>query len=80
MLDSAGVKVDGNNPWDIKIHDERFITECWPAFIRPWRVLYGRLVGLPELDEFFYRIQRFQIDNQVNRVCHCCLKLCLQVD
>ena len=66
MLDSAGVKVDGNNPWDIKIHDERFYN----------RVLAQRSLGLGEaymdgwwdcqkLDEFFYRIQRSQIDNKV---------------
>ena len=66
MLDSAGVKVDGNNPWDIKTHDERFYN----------RVLAQRSLGLGEaymdgwwdcqkLDEFFYRIQRSQIDNKV---------------
>jgi len=66
MLDSIGVKIDGLNPWDIKIHDERFYN----------RVLAQRSLGLGEaymdgwwdcekLDEFFYRMQRFQIDNQV---------------
>ena len=66
MLDSAGVKINGNNPWDIKIHDERFYN----------RVLAQRSLGLGEaymdgwwdcekLDEFFYRIQRSQIDNKV---------------
>ena len=66
MLDSAGVKIDGISPWDIKIHDERFYN----------RVLAQRSLGLGEaymdgwwdcekLDEFFYRMQRSQIDNQV---------------
>jgi cyclopropane-fatty-acyl-phospholipid synthase len=66
MLDSAGVKVDGNNPWDIKIHDERFYN----------RLLAQRSLGLGEtymdgwwdcqkLDEFFYRIQRSPIDNKI---------------
>jgi cyclopropane-fatty-acyl-phospholipid synthase len=66
MMDSVGVKINGNNPWDIKIHDERFYN----------RVLAQRSLGLGEtymdgwwdcekLDEFFYRIQRSQIDNKV---------------
>ena len=66
LLNSAGVKVNGSNPWDIKVHDERFYN----------RVLVHRSLGLGEaymddwwdcekLDEFFYRIQHSQIDNQV---------------
>ena len=66
MLDSAGVKIDGISPWDIKIHDERFYN----------RVLAQRSLGLGEaymdgwwdcekLDEFFYRIQRSGLDNKV---------------
>ena len=69
MLYSVGVKVNGNNPWDIKIHDERFYN----------RVLAQRSLGLGEaymdgwwdcekLDEFFYRIHRSQMDNKVKPV------------
>ena len=66
MLNTAGVRINGNDPWDIKVHDERFYN----------RVLAQRSLGLGEaymdgwwdcgkLDEFFYRIQRSGIDNQV---------------
>jgi cyclopropane-fatty-acyl-phospholipid synthase len=66
MLDSVDVKVNGNNPWDIKVHDERFYN----------RVLAQRSLGLGEAymdgwwdcekpDEFFYRIQRSGLDNKV---------------
>lgn len=66
MLSSIGIKVNGNNPWDIIIRDEMFFD----------RVLTQRSLGLGEsyiegwwdcqkLDEFFYRILRAQIDNKV---------------
>ena len=66
MLSSAGIKVDGNNPWDISVHNTRFYD----------RVLAQRSLGLGEsymdgwwdcekLDEFFYRILRSQTDTKV---------------
>jgi len=66
MLSSVGVKVNGDNPWDITVHNERFYG----------RVLAQRSLGLGEsyiegwwdcdkLDEFFYKILRAQIDNNV---------------
>ena len=66
MLSSVGVKINGNNPWDISVHNERFYD----------RVLAQRSLGLGEsymdgwwdcekLDEFFYRILRSQTDTKV---------------
>lgn len=66
LLLSAGVEVNGRNPWDIQIKDERTYV----------RVLRGGSLGLGEaymdgwwnaekLDEFFDRILRFQIERSV---------------
>lgn len=68
MLSSAGVKIDGDNPWDIKVHNESFYR----------RVLTQGSLGLGEsymdewwdckkLDEFFYRILRSEIESKVKQ-------------
>lgn len=66
LLDKADIQVNGNRPWDIQIHDEGV----------PERALaYGNL-GLGEaymdglwdaehLDDFFYRLLRARIHDQV---------------
>jgi cyclopropane-fatty-acyl-phospholipid synthase len=59
VLEKAGIEINGNKPWDIQIHDERFFT----------RIISERSLGLGEsymdgwwdcdaLDEFFFRILR----------------------
>ncbi len=66
LLEEAGVKINGNSSYDICVNDERFYK----------RVLDQVSLGLGEsymdgwwdcknLDEFFYKILRFQIDNKV---------------
>src|SRR3989344_4107417 len=57
LLESVGIKINGNNPWDIKIHNENFYK----------RILAGGSLALGEsymegwwdcekIDEFFYKI------------------------
>ncbi len=57
LLELAGIRVNGPNPWDIRVHDERFYA----------RALNEKNLGMGEaymdgwwdcrrLDEFFYRI------------------------
>lgn len=70
ILSLAGIKINGNNPWDIKVHNENLYQ----------RVLTQGSLGLGEsymdgwwdcqkLDEFFYRfirsIERSQIESEV---------------
>lgn len=66
LLESAGIKVDGPNPWDIQVHNEDFYA----------RVLAKGSLGLGEsymdgwwecekLDEFFYRILAKGLDKAV---------------
>jgi cyclopropane-fatty-acyl-phospholipid synthase len=68
MLSPAGIQINGYNPWDIIVNDERFYN----------RVFAQSSLGLGEsymdgwwdcqkLDEFFYRILRSQIDSQVRQ-------------
>jgi cyclopropane-fatty-acyl-phospholipid synthase len=66
MLSAADIKINGDNPWDIVVHNDKFYD----------RVLAQRSLGLGEsymdgwwdceqLDEFFNRMLRSQIDHQV---------------
>ena len=68
ILSLAGIKINGNNPWDIKVHNEKFYH----------RVLTQSSLGLGEsymdewwdcerLDEFFCRILRSQIESKVKQ-------------
>jgi cyclopropane-fatty-acyl-phospholipid synthase len=64
----AGINVDGNNSWDIRVHNKKFYS----------RVLNEGSLGLGEsymdgwwdcerLDEFFYRILSSKVEKQVRK-------------
>ncbi|UCG31034.1 MAG: cyclopropane fatty acyl phospholipid synthase [candidate division WOR-3 bacterium] len=66
LLSLAGVEINGTNPWDIQVHNDNFYH----------RVLSGGSLGLgesymdawwdcEELDEFFYRIIRADLERKV---------------
>ncbi|HHJ52413.1 MAG TPA: cyclopropane fatty acyl phospholipid synthase [Caldithrix abyssi] len=66
LLDQAGIKINGPNPYDIQVHDERLYD----------RVLSETALGLGEsymdgwwdceaLDEFFTRLLRARLDEKV---------------
>jgi cyclopropane-fatty-acyl-phospholipid synthase len=68
ILDVAGVKINGEKPWDIRVHDDRFYG----------RVLSEGALGLGEsymdewwdcdrLDEFFDRVLRVGMDREVSK-------------
>jgi cyclopropane-fatty-acyl-phospholipid synthase len=65
-LDSADVRLDGDRPWDVQVHNDKLFA----------RVLSQGSLGLGEsymdgwwdcerLDEFFYRVLRAQLDRKV---------------
>jgi len=67
LLQDAGITIDGKEPWDIRVHDDRFYR----------RVLTEAHLGTGEsymddwwdceaLDEFFYRVLRKKLDRQVS--------------
>ncbi len=64
---TAGVRINGDLPWDIQVHDDRLYA----------RVLAHGSLGLGEsymdgwfdcerLDEFFYRILKAKLDNSIH--------------
>ena len=68
MVSLAGIKINGDNPWDIRVHNDEFYN----------RVFAQGSLGLGEsymdgwwdcekLDEFFYRILNSQIDSQIRK-------------
>ncbi len=66
LLDFAGIKINGNNPWDIRIHDERFyklaITEVelgmGESYMDGWW-------DSDKLDETIFKIIRADLLNKV---------------
>jgi len=68
ILSLAEIEINGNNPWDIKVHNQKFYK----------RVLTQGSLGLGEsymdgwwdcekLDEFFYRVLRSEIESKVKQ-------------
>lgn len=66
LLQSAGITINGNNPWDIHINNEKFYS----------RVLHEGALGLGEsymdgwwdciaLDEFFMRVMKANLDKKI---------------
>jgi cyclopropane-fatty-acyl-phospholipid synthase len=66
LLESTGIEINGNQPWDIHVHNEGFYQ----------RVLEAGSLGLgesymdgwwdcPALEEFFARILRVQLDQKI---------------
>jgi len=69
LLKEAGIEINGNNPYDITIHNEKFYK----------RVLSKGSMGLGEsymdgwwdcdrLDEFFYRVLSSNLENRVGKL------------
>jgi cyclopropane-fatty-acyl-phospholipid synthase len=68
LLSVAGIKINGNNPWDISVHNDKF-----------YQVVLSQItLGLGEsymdgwwdcdkLDEFFSRVIRAQIQNDIKK-------------
>ena len=68
LLSLAGIKINGNNPWDIRVYNEKFHK----------KVLSQGSLGLGEsymdgwwdcekLDEFFFWVVRAQIQNRIKK-------------
>jgi cyclopropane-fatty-acyl-phospholipid synthase len=68
ILELAGVKINGNNPWDIQIHNDDFysraITEgelgVGESYMDGWW-------DAEKVDEFFYRILSTHLDEKIQR-------------
>lgn len=68
LLDLAGVRINGSDPWDIRVHNEKFykraLTEAdlgiGEAYMEGWWDAEG-------IEELIYRILRAKIDRKVRR-------------
>lgn len=66
LLSQAGIRINGSNPWDINIYNERFYLDAiaggslsiGEAYIEKWW-------DSPRLDEFFYRLLHAKLENKV---------------
>ncbi|MDF1613142.1 cyclopropane fatty acyl phospholipid synthase [Melioribacteraceae bacterium 09-Me] len=76
LLSLAGIEINGSNPWDIQVHDERFykraVTEVelglGESYMDNWW-------DVEKLDEMIFRIMRADLQNKVKRN----LKIALQL-
>jgi cyclopropane-fatty-acyl-phospholipid synthase len=68
ILELAGIKINGNNPWDIRIHNDKFykraITEgelgIGESYMDEWW-------DSEKVDELIYRILKAQIDEKIQK-------------
>lgn len=76
LLSLAGIKINGNNPWDIQVNNPRFCA----------RVLAGGSLALGEsymdgwwdckaLDQFFSRILRVRLDKKTRSMKHAVISI-----
>jgi len=68
LLELAGVTLNGKQPWDIQVHNERFYEMALrrgslglgEAYLEGWW-------DCEKLDEFFYRLMRSDIENKMKK-------------
>jgi len=66
ILDFADVKIDGDNPWDIKIHDDRFYRRVWAhASLGLGESYMDGWWDCDRLDQFYYKVLKAQLQKKV---------------
>ncbi len=66
LLALADVKLNGPDPWDLQVHDERFYQRALNhASVGVGESYMDGWWDVPQLDEFFCRIQRAELDKRV---------------
>lgn len=66
ILECAGITVDGEHPWDLRVHDERFFKRLWAQGSRGLGDAYmDGWWDCPQVDAFFHRALRSELENQV---------------
>ncbi len=66
FLDYADIKFDGDNPWDIKIHDDRFYRRVWAhASLGLGESYMDGWWDCERLDEFYCKILKAQLQKKV---------------
>ena len=66
IIDYAGIKFDGPNPWDIKIHNDDFYRRVWAhASLGLGESYMDSWWDCDRLDEFYCRILKAELQNKV---------------
>lgn len=76
ILELAGVKINGRNPWDVQVHNDKFyrraITEgelgLGESYMDGWW-------DAEKIDEFIFRVLRAELDQKIKRKWSIMLKL-----
>ncbi|NTW51648.1 MAG: cyclopropane fatty acyl phospholipid synthase [Chlorobiaceae bacterium] len=67
LLSSAGITVDGTQPWDIRVHDDRFYRRVLSeAHLGTGESYMDGWWDCDELDEFFFRVLRAGLQRKVS--------------
>lgn len=69
LLACAGIEINGNRPWDMRVHDTRMFARCLregtlglgDAYVAGWW-------DAPALDEFFARLIKARLDERIPNV------------
>ncbi len=68
VLNLAGIKINGNAPWDIQVHDERFYKRAISeAELGLGESYMDRWWDVEKLDEMIYRVVSADLQNKVKR-------------
>jgi cyclopropane-fatty-acyl-phospholipid synthase len=66
IIDHAEIKFDGENPWDIKIHNDDFYPRVWAhASLGLGESYMDGWWDCDSLDEFYYRILKAELQKKV---------------
>ncbi len=69
LFSGAGITINGHEPWDIAVHDDRFYRRVLAeAHLGAGESYMDGWWDCPELDEFFYRILRAGVEKQVSGI------------
>ena len=66
LLETASITLNGNNPWDIQVHNDAFYKAILknPSLGLVETYMYG-LWDCQKLDDFFYRVMRAQLEDKI---------------
>ena len=68
ILEPAGIELNGSRPWDMRVHHEGFYDRVWSQGL----VAFGESYmdgwwDAERLDEFFYKVNRFDQWKNIRR-------------
>jgi len=65
ILNMAGIEINGPQPWDIKVHNEKFYSRALKGSIGLGESYMDGWWDVTALDEFFYRIIKANLEKEI---------------